>query len=89
MSRATRILLEVGDYSKSSHFAVIGVPTAYYVWYKPKGQRGVSSKMLTGHQGFRHYTHMHDLLNANKNEEGFVSYLTDLFMANPEIKKVA
>ena len=89
MAATSRVLLQIGDYSKSAHFAVIGRPNQYYLWYKPKGQKGYSSRMLEGNLAYVHYTRMYELLGVNRNEGAFISYLTDLYMANPDTKKVA
>lgn len=89
MAATSRVLLQIGEYDKSAHYAVIGKPTQFYLWYKPRGQKGYSSRMLEGSTAHKHYTRMHELLNINHNEAAFVSYLTDLYMLNPDLKKTA
>ncbi len=89
MAAKSRVKLEVGEYNKPEHYAVIGDPTTYYVWYKPKGQPGSHSKWITGHVAYNHYNKMRELLIINKNMEAFVSYLSDLFHAHMEVKKAA
>ncbi len=89
MGNKSRIKLQVGDYSKDAHFAVIGDPTTYYLWYKPKGQKGASSKWMSGHVAFKHYNVMRQFLGINKNTDAFVSYLSDLYHANIDMKNAA
>lgn len=89
MKDKSRIKLEVGSYNKPDHYAVIGEPTVFYIWYKPKGQKGSHSKWMSGHEAYRHYMKMREILTINKNQDGFVSYLSDLYHENIELKKVA
>lgn len=86
MADKSRVKLEVGGYNKASHFAVIGEPTTFYLWHRPEGQVGGNSKWMSGHVAFKHYNVMRQLLEINKNTDGFVSYLTDLYHANIEPK---
>lgn len=88
MTVRSRMKLEVGSYSKPAHFAIIGEPTVFYIWYKPEGQKGASSKWMSGHVAFKHYTRMRQLLEINNNTDAFISYLSDLYHANAQVKKV-
>lgn len=88
MADKSRVKLEVGGINKPIHFAVIGDPTTFYLWYKPNNEKGTNSKWLSGHVAFKHYNRMRELLEMNKNQEGFVAYLTDLYHANADVKKV-
>lgn len=87
MAAKSRIQLEVGSYSSLYHFAVIGTPVEYYLWYKPGGAKGVSSEWFKGREAFLHFNKMRELLNTNKNPESFSSYLSDLYHTNVHIPK--
>lgn len=79
MPSKTRVLLEVGSYSSSQNFSVIGEPSKFYLWHKRVNSKGNSSGWFSGNDAFQHFNRMRELLVVNKNEDAFVSYLTDLF----------
>jgi hypothetical protein len=79
MASKTRVLLEVGSYSSPQNYSVIGDPTNFYIWHKLPNAKGGASDWFKGSDAFRHFNKMRELLLINKDEEAFISYLSDLF----------
>ena len=71
--------IEIGAYNKLPHYAVIGPPTAFYVWVNEDG-RGVSSNWITGSNAFNKW-HLLKRYKA-KDKAKFVSCLKELFLEN-------
>lgn len=85
MPPKTRVLLEVGSYSSPHNYAVIGEPSKFYLWHKRINSKGNSSDWFSGSAAFQHFNKMRELLIINKNEEAFISYLSDLFYTKVEV----
>jgi hypothetical protein len=84
MAVKTRVALEVGGYNKPFHYAVIGTPSEYYIWYKAPNMKGQNSEWFKGTQAFKHFNKMREILDVNKNKDAFVSYLVSLYYtSNP------
>lgn len=88
MKLRTRVKLEVGSYSKSFHYCVIGEPNDYYLWHKEPGMKGRSSEIFNGPDAFKHYERMRQLLQHDGDRAGFIAYLTDLFNKSFEVPRV-
>jgi len=61
--------LEVGTYKSTTHYAVIGRTTDFYIWIREPGERGSHSKWIVGKEAFELY---HRFKGLAKDKEKFI-----------------